>query len=114
MEAMKKQSQTKPISRSPYLKRTGNREKILAVSTKSPYVIKTCSNKHIPLNLYLSLLWAVQLSHLIEDISVNYQDSNALLFITKWYNIGKKGLGFYVNLANTCTDITLKINENCT
>jgi hypothetical protein len=39
---------------------------------------------------------------------------NALLFIIKWYNIGKKGLGFYVNLANICTDIILKIRENCT
>ena len=44
----------------------------------------------------------------------NYQDSNALLFIVKWYNIGKKGLGFYVNLANTCTGITLDIRENYT
>jgi len=33
---------------------------------------------------------------------------NALLFITKWYNIGKKELAFYVNMANICTDITLK------
>jgi len=33
---------------------------------------------------------------------------NALLFITKWYNIGKKGLAFYVNIANICTDITLE------
>lgn len=39
---------------------------------------------------------------------------NALLFIIKWYNIGKKELAFYVNIANICTDIILKIRENCT
>jgi hypothetical protein len=36
------------------------------------------------------------------------QTLNALLLITKWYNIGKKELAFYVNIANICTDIILK------
>ncbi len=36
------------------------------------------------------------------------------LFMKKCYNIGKFTHGFYVNLANACTDITLEIHENCT
>ena len=31
----------------------------------------------------------------------------------KSYNIGKELFGFYVNLDKACTDITLKIQENC-
>jgi hypothetical protein len=38
-----------------------------------------------------------------------------LYFIMKKrYNIGKKELAFYVNMANICTDIILEIYENCT
>ena len=29
------------------------------------------------------------------------------------YNLGKKSLLFFVNLAKTCTDISLETHENC-
>jgi hypothetical protein len=71
--------------------------------------------KHIPfLILYQHSYRPCCVAHKRNTPRKYYQNTKTSLFMKNCYNIGNMAFGFYVNLANNCTDITLEIHESCT